>query len=67
MIVLYGSITPFVPADAGTQFLLQSLGPRIRGDERSLMSRFNINRLRSNRKEKAAPTGGRSFSPIVND
>src|SRR5436190_24391209 len=96
MIVLYGSITPFVPADAGTQFLLQGLGPRIRarahifrasspakagdpviarpslldaplsrgmtgrfcscgieiyacpgasaGDERSLMSRFNINR-----------------------
>jgi hypothetical protein len=26
---------PFVPADAGTQFLRQSLGPRIRGDERS--------------------------------
>ena len=43
MIVLYGSITPFVPAYAGTQFLLQSLAPRIRGDERSLMSRFNIN------------------------
>jgi hypothetical protein len=31
---------PFVPADAGTQLLLQSLGPRFRGDERSLMSRF---------------------------
>jgi hypothetical protein len=29
---------PFVPADAGTQFLLQSLGPRVRGDERNLMS-----------------------------
>jgi hypothetical protein len=27
--------TPFVPADTGTQFLQQSLGPRIRGGERN--------------------------------
>jgi hypothetical protein len=26
---------PFVPAEAGTQFLRQSLGPRFRGDERT--------------------------------
>jgi len=37
-------ISPFVPAEAGTQFLQQSLGPRFRGDERSLMSRYNFNR-----------------------
>jgi hypothetical protein len=44
MIVLGKKHHPFVPADAGTQFLRQSLGPRVRGDERSLMSRFNLDR-----------------------
>src|SRR5258708_3510236 len=38
---------PFVPADAGTQFLQQSLGLRVREDERNLMPRFNMNRSRS--------------------
>src|ERR1700709_2539176 len=36
--------SPFVPVDAGTQFLQQSPGPRIREDERSLLSRLYFNR-----------------------
>jgi hypothetical protein len=34
--LLGADLSPFVPADAGTQFLQQSLGPRIRGGERNL-------------------------------
>ena len=35
-LLLCAGLSPFVPAEAGTQFLQQSLGPRIRGGERSL-------------------------------
>jgi hypothetical protein len=36
--------TPFVPAEAETQFLQQSLGPRFRGGERSFRQWLNLNK-----------------------
>src|SRR5258708_7654730 len=58
MIVLYRSISPFVTADAGTQFLQQRLkSPRPRG-RAVLMSRFNINRSRS-KADRTSPGSGR--------
>ena len=45
-LLLYAGPSPFVPAEAGTQFLQQSLGPRVRGGERCLDCGFNINHPR---------------------
>jgi hypothetical protein len=36
--------TQIVPAEAGTQFLRQSLGPRFRGGERSFRQWLNLNK-----------------------
>ena len=60
---LCGNISPFVPAEAGAQFLQQSLGPRVRGDERfdepisiSIRSRSDIARAGSGRRVAASDT-----------